>query len=245
MKQIAKELGISPASVHLWTRDIQITAQHAERNRVEARNRAKGSWIERNRRRRLLYQAEGRERARARDPLHLAGCMLYWAEGAKSRNTVQLVNSDVDLVRLFRQFLAESFSIGSHRFRIRLNFYLGNGLSPDQIAAYWLSALELPSTCLIAHGVDLLPTSSSGTKSNKLPYGVCDMRVHSTRIVQHIFGAIQEYGGFEEPRWLDGSVRSDRRYGGSDPSGQGERRCRLARSLDAAQALSTPMREAP
>jgi hypothetical protein len=25
----------------------------------------------------------------------------------------------------------------------------------------------------------------------------------STRIVQHIYGAIQEYAGFEEPRWLD------------------------------------------
>jgi len=25
----------------------------------------------------------------------------------------------------------------------------------------------------------------------------------STEIVQHIYGAIQEYAGFEEPRWLD------------------------------------------
>jgi hypothetical protein len=25
----------------------------------------------------------------------------------------------------------------------------------------------------------------------------------STQIVQHIYGAIQEYAGFEEPRWLD------------------------------------------
>jgi hypothetical protein len=29
----------------------------------------------------------------------------------------------------------------------------------------------------------------------------------STHLVQHIFGAIQEYGGFEEPRWLDGPPR--------------------------------------
>jgi hypothetical protein len=25
----------------------------------------------------------------------------------------------------------------------------------------------------------------------------------NTWIVQHIYGAIQEYGGFEEPAWLD------------------------------------------
>jgi len=36
-----------------------------------------------------------------------------------------------------------------------------------------------------------------------LPYRVCALTVaRSTPIVQHIFGAIQEYGGFEEPAWL-------------------------------------------
>jgi hypothetical protein len=33
--------------------------------------------------------------------------------------------------------------------------------------------------------------------------GVCTIRVNSTRVVQHIFGAIQEYGGLDEPAWLD------------------------------------------
>jgi hypothetical protein len=27
--------------------------------------------------------------------------------------------------------------------------------------------------------------------------------VHRTRILQTIYGAIQEYGGFERPEWLD------------------------------------------
>jgi hypothetical protein len=27
--------------------------------------------------------------------------------------------------------------------------------------------------------------------------------VNSTRIVQTIYGSIQEYGGFERPEWLD------------------------------------------
>jgi hypothetical protein len=45
-----------------------------------------------------------------------------------------------------------------------------------------------------------------GTRS--LPYGVCFVSVaKSTRLVQHIYGAIQEYAGFEEPRWFDGPPR--------------------------------------
>ena len=36
-----------------------------------------------------------------------------------------------------------------------------------------------------------------------LPYGVCTLRAKkSTPIVQHIYGAIQEYAGFEQPKWL-------------------------------------------
>jgi len=38
---------------------------------------------------------------------------------------------------------------------------------------------------------------------NKLLYGTCDLGVHSTRIVQTIYGSIQEYGGFDRPGWLD------------------------------------------
>jgi hypothetical protein len=47
-----------------------------------------------------------------------------------------------------------------------------------------------------------MPTSSSGRAKNKLPYGVCTVVVHSTSVAQHIYGAIQEYAGFEEPAWL-------------------------------------------
>ncbi len=48
-----------------------------------------------------------------------------------------------------------------------------------------------------------MPTSSSGRAKNKLPYGVVRLSVHRTSMVQQIYGAIQEYAGFEEPRWLD------------------------------------------
>jgi hypothetical protein len=52
--------------------------------------------------------------------------------------------------------------------------------------------------------VNHYPTSSSGKQFNRLPYGVCALRLNDTRIIQHIYGAIQEYAGFDEPRWLDG-----------------------------------------
>lgn len=103
------------------------------------------------------------------------------------------------------------FALGDDAFTVRLNVYLGNGQSIADVEEYWLSALHLPRSCLRKHTIDHLPTSSSGARKNKLPFGVCTLKVNSTRIVQHIYGAIQEYGGFEEPRWLDGPPRKPKR----------------------------------
>jgi AcrR family transcriptional regulator len=203
MKVIAKRLGVSPGTVHLWTQDIELAAEQLERNMRRSRSAFVATWIEKNRARRRQYQEEGRSRAREHDPLHLAGCMLYWAEGSKNRNCAKLANSDVNMVSFFRRFLRECFDVPAERFRMRLNVYLGNGLTISSIEHYWLAALELPASVLGKHSIDHFPTSSSGAKKNRLPYGVCTLGVCDTRIVQHIYGAIQEYAGFEEPRWLD------------------------------------------
>lgn len=205
VKRIATELSVSPGSVSYWVRDIEITPPQRARNlsrSQEARNKA---WRERNRARRPSYQTEGRARARTEDPLHRAGCMLYWAEGSKGRNTVIFANSDPNMLRFFRAFLSESMQIPDQDLSMRLNVYLGNGRTLDQIERYWLDLLELPRSCLRKHTVNHFPTSSSGGKAGRLRHGVCTLKVlRSTRHLQHIYGAIQEYAGFEEPRWIDG-----------------------------------------
>lgn len=207
MKEIARRLGVSVSSVSLWTRDIQIASEHAERNRLVAQDLRSTQWVAKNRARRATFQAEGRACARKGDLLHQAGCMLYWSEGAKDRNVVCFANSDLNMVVVFVSFLRECFDVEPTAISLRLNVYLGNGLTLPEIEDYWLSPLQLPRDCLRKHTINHFPTSSSGTKRNKLPYGVCTIRVDQTRIVQHIYGAIQEYGGFDEPRWLDGPER--------------------------------------
>lgn len=219
-KRLAAEVGISVATAHAWTSDIELDPEQIQRNlfgptgpqNPEHIARRAASWKQRNRQRRLAYQADGRATAQTGNSLHMAGCMLYWAEGSKDRNTAVLSNSDVRLVAFFRRFLTECFSLGPHRYAVRLNVYLGNGLTIEQIEDYWLDALGLPRACLGVHSINHFPTSSSGRKKNKLPYGVCTLRVRrSTRIVQHIYGAIQEYAGFDEPLWLDGPARKPRK----------------------------------
>jgi hypothetical protein len=216
IKRIATRLGVSPSSVFHWTKDIVLDPDQINRNlygptgpqNPEQIAKRMATWAANHRARRVSHQQAGREKARAGDdPLHIAGCMLYWAEGSKSRNTVRFANSDPNMLRFFAEFL-RSFDLAASDFSVRLNVYLNNGLSLREVEDFWLAELQLPRACLRKHQLNSMPTSSSGRKRNKLPYGVCTLTVCKTAIVQHIFGAIQEYGGFEESRWLDGPPRS-------------------------------------
>ena len=141
----------------------------------------------------------------------MAGCMLYWAEGSKQRNRLTFANTDLEMICFFARFLREKLGVRPDEFRIRLNVYTNNGMPLKEIERHWLGAMQLPRSCLRGHSLNHYPTSSSGKKRKKLPYGVCTLTVaKSTHLVQHIYGAIQEYAGFEEPRWLDGPPRKSR-----------------------------------
>jgi hypothetical protein len=210
-KRIAKQLSVSPGSVYEWTKDIELTpAQRAHNlsgpsgpHNPEWVRRRTRAWVARCRRSRERSQEDGRDAAREGDPLHLAGCMLYWAEGAKRRNGIGFSNSDPQMLVLFRRFLSESLAVERDEIVMTLNVYTNNGLTIEGIERHWLELLDLPATAVRKHMLNHMPTSSSGRAKNKLPYGVVTLNVHSTWMVQHIYGAIQEYAGFDEPAWLD------------------------------------------
>jgi hypothetical protein len=212
-KRIAAALGVSPSSAYAWTQDIELTPEQkaynlrgptGPQNPEHVRRRAE-SWAAKCRDLRSICQEEGRSTARDPVPLHLAGCMLYWAEGAKGRNAIQFTNSDPNMVVLFRRFLTEALGVDREEIVFTINVYTNNGLTLAQIERYWLDLLELAPANARKHTTNHMPTSSSGRAKNKLPYGVCTLRVHNTWMLQHIYGAIQEYAGFDEPRWLDGA----------------------------------------
>jgi hypothetical protein len=136
--------------------------------------------------------------------------MLYWAEGSNKRNQLTFANSDVEMVRFVATSLKESLAVKPEDCRLHMNVYTNNGLPLKEIERHWLRPLELPTSCLRGHSLNHYPTSSSSKKRRKLPYGLCSLTVaRSTRV----YGAIQEYAGFDEPRWLDGPARKPRRRG--------------------------------
>jgi len=200
------------ASVSRWTADITLSPGFIEalRQRNPAINgRLNGSREQSAAKRavRLAAQAHGRERARQPMRLHLAGCMLYWAEGSKDRNTVKLTNSDPDLLALFVRFLRNCYEVPPERIKLDVNCHLNNGLTLAEIQAWWLERLGLSEASLRRGSVNRV-SRASRWRRNVLVYGTAGVSVHSTAIVQSIYGAIQQYAGIERPEWVDGRLPS-------------------------------------
>lgn len=203
LKQISQDLGVSKGSVSTWVRDVELTNDQklALKNRQRNLNGSfKGAKTNRIRaiERRKLYQAHGREEAKQGSQLHLIGCMLYWAEGAKSRNCLNFVNSDTHMMQLYVQFLRNALKIDEQDIVIHIISHYYNPIDIARVESYWLEILSLPATCLRK----TVYKEGGKSRRNILEYGVCSVRVYKTEVVQRVYGAIQEYGGFNNPDWL-------------------------------------------
>ena len=178
IKEIARLLGVSKSSVSLWVRDIQLSAaQHeALRQRNPAYNRQlNGRAVAAANRRaaRQSYQAEGRELARRGDPLHAAGCMLFWAEGSRTRNAVRFTNSDPEMIRFFIAFLRKFFDVPDDRVRVWCNLFADHASRQEEVETFWLEVVGLPRTCLTKSTVNAYSRHSQRKRLNMLPYGTC------------------------------------------------------------------------
>jgi transposase-like protein len=210
VKAIAQRVGASPSSVSRWVKDVQLSEEQKAILLARAYNGGvKGSSINAALRReaRLLAQEDGRARARQGEPLHVAGCMLYWAEGAKDRNQIQFTNSDPDMARFFVTFLRTYFNLRDEDIRITCNLFADHVVKQREIEQFWLETLALPSASLRKSVVNVYSKYSKKKRMNRLPFGTCRIVVSRTRVVQSIFGSIQEYGGFQRDEWIDAPGR--------------------------------------
>lgn len=203
--KIAKELGVAKSSVSKWVRHVKLPEKiRKDLYDKQRKGREKGiiTLVKNAKDLRLKNQDKGREFAKKGNLQHAMGCMIYWGEGRKGRNTVAIANTDSDLLLFFKAFIDTFFNVKKEEFRITVNCYLNNGFSKCDIEKYWLKLLSLPDCCFkksIFKTADKL-----NSKSHKIhPYGVCTLQLNRTDIVQQIFGSIQEYLKINKPEWLN------------------------------------------
>jgi predicted transcriptional regulator len=195
---IAKELGVAKSSVSMWVRDIQLTE---EQRKNFGTNQGKHLLAFSQERKisslklRQKYQEDGRKRAAEHDLLHCMGCMLFWAEGTKDKNTITFTNSDVHMLRIFLRFLRECFHVTNNQITVRINCFIKHEADWESVKLYWKNEL----------GIDESMFRKPTTKVTDVVenYGVCALTVCNTELAQQIYGSIQEYGGFNNGMCLE------------------------------------------
>ena len=146
-KQIAEELSVSKGSAYNWCHDIQLTPeqelinkerqiQRGESNIGAQVNRAKATEERRQ------FQEQGRIKALERNRLHMIGCMLYWAEGAKSnRNAIIFANSDIEMTLVFARFLREELDVPEDKLKVKIHCHTKIPEEVESLEQYWLNML--------------------------------------------------------------------------------------------------------
>jgi transcriptional regulator with XRE-family HTH domain len=208
VRELATAVGVSKSSVSLWVRGIELTdAQVAAlRDRNPAYNGQRlgaQTRVALGRARRAAHQEEGRARVRAAEEEFIRACLLYWAEGAKSRHSLSFSNADGEMVRLWMDALRST--LGAPESRIRLTCYLYADHLERQRAVedYWLNLTRLHRSNLCRSIVNNYSRGSQRKRTNMLPYGTAKIAVHDTRLIQMVLGGIQEIGGFRRDAWLE------------------------------------------
>ena len=196
--EISLALGIAKSTASLWLRDIPLSREITHRN-----GSGKDCKFAKDKREeRRGYQEEGRKMAKTLGSDYAYGCMLYWAEGAKSKNTVSFCNGDPEMMAFFVGILRKYFGCTENDLKFSVMAHTGDGLESGDIEKYWSEKIGIPlSRC----GKFTLKTKYYPRPTGKLrkPYGCCTVRVSCTKIVQSIYGSIQELMGIDRPEWLD------------------------------------------
>ena len=194
-KEIERELRIPRATLSDWFRDLdwskEIKDALFETNTLVNKDKVALMVAANKRKSDLLHEQYRKEAIEEfsnlkKDPLFIAGIMLYWGEGVKnvSGATIKLANSDMDMIRTFYIFLVNTLKIPKEKIVINLLLY------PDLVDSVQ------KKTWSVATGIPLMQFRKSvfiigRHPTTRLSHGVGNIRVGGRRYIEKIIKWIE------------------------------------------------------
>jgi transcriptional regulator with XRE-family HTH domain len=183
LQEIAKVCDVSKSTISKWLAGSDISARVTKQNKRRAGlanvNRLKLINKARNIEREKKYQEAVKEaevsfKHYRKDPLFIAGLMLYIGEGDnKDRAKIRIANSRTSVHRIYIDFMVAYFGI--ERSKIRFWVLLYPDLSEGACMKYWSKALKLPYSQFYKNQV-----IQGKSKKRTLQFGVGNTIIVST-----------------------------------------------------------------
>lgn len=123
------------------------------------------------------------------EKLKLAGIMLYWGEGTKwsGNRTVEFVNSDPHMIRIFMRFLREVCGVDENKLRVLL--YCHANQSVGSLQKYWSGITEIS---LKKFTKPYIRTEFNDDKIGKMEYGLIHVRYNDKKLLCQMMDWIEE-----------------------------------------------------
>ena len=127
------------------------------------------------------------------DAFFVAGVTLYWGEGSKTRNYLDLTNADPATLRLFIRWVRR-FLDPDARFTLAMHLHEGNDEATSK--AFWVAETGLVDA---AFTKTFVKPKGTGHRKNHLQHGVCRVRTkraanHWNRVMTWIQVVSEEFG---------------------------------------------------
>ncbi len=199
------QFDISKSTISDWCKDIELTSE--QKNRLDKlfrdgsyRGRLLGSKTTQARRAEEIKKIKEKARLEIsslnKNEFKLAGLMLYWVEGAKSRY-IDITNSDPLLIKFMVDWLRIVCGVPKERFRVSL--HLHSGQSEVKIKRYWSKITKIPTQ---QFGKSYIKKEGSGYRKNILYKGTIKIRVCDSNLLHRVLGWIE---GVNE-KWAISSI---------------------------------------
>ena len=172
--EIMDLIPVKKSTLATWCREVALTEEQYAA--IKARTGSVAGIPRDTNRKRRREIAKLREIAQdlvpdlIKDPFWVAGIVLYWAEGSKTRNKLSVANTDPRALRLFVRWI-RTYVMKDAEFRLHLHLHEGN----DEAAArrHWADVLGMPDA--VFHKTFIKPRGTGHRKNTHL-HGVCTVR---------------------------------------------------------------------
>lgn len=189
--EIRKKINVSKSTLSLWLKDVILTATQKKRLYVTLRQKNGYRLAKMNQQKKIentkkiIQEAKKEASSYYKNPLFLAGLMLYWAEGDKSDKTenVKFSNSDPLMIKLMMRWFRKICKVPEKKFRICLHIHELH--CRKNIEKYWSGITKLPLSQFYKTQVK---KTSLGQRRNKLYNGTCAVSVMSKDLFRKIKG---------------------------------------------------------
>ncbi len=175
--EIRELIPVPKATLSHWCQEVDLTQDQIEAIRARTGPDARmgipvdTQWRRREEIERIREEARRFAEAHFYDSFFVAGVVLYWGEGSKTRNDFSLSNSDPAALRVFIAWVQRYLAPNAE---FVLSMHLHEGNDEPSARAYWRQATGLENGEFTK---TFIKPKGTGHRKNQLKHGVCRARM--------------------------------------------------------------------